>query len=59
MTQGTLTFNGVDYPDAHASDPLRLGWMVGSPPPEDRCTRFEDDDFFSFPKLRKPPASMP
>lgn len=37
---------------AEASDPNRLGWMVGSPPPADKIIRFSDGDYFSFPKLR-------
>lgn len=28
--------------DAAASDPAKLGWMVGAPPPPDRILRFED-----------------
>ena len=52
MAGRTLNFNGVDYPDAEASDPRALGWMTGSPPPADQRIRFEDDDFFSFPKIR-------
>lgn len=37
---------------AVASDPAKLGWMVGSPPPADKIIRFSDKDYFSFPKLR-------
>lgn len=37
---------------AEASDPIRLGWMVGSPPPADKIIRLSDGDYFSFPKLR-------
>jgi CubicO group peptidase (beta-lactamase class C family) len=37
---------------AAASDPARLGWMVGAPPPADKIIRFSDSDYFSFPKLR-------
>lgn len=37
---------------AEASDPLKLGWMIGSPPPADKIIRFSDPDYFSFPKLR-------
>lgn len=40
------------YPDADASDPARLGWMVGSPPPPDRILRFDDGSYFRFPALR-------
>lgn len=34
------------------SDPARLGWMQGSPPPEDRIIRFEDGSFGKFPQIR-------
>jgi hypothetical protein len=39
-------------PDAIASDPARLGWMVGSPPPPDRVLRFDDGSYFRFPEMR-------
>lgn len=38
--------------NAQDSDPVRLGWMIGAPPPPDRIIRFSDPDYFSFPKLR-------
>lgn len=41
-----------DYPDAAASDPATLGWMVGSPPPPDRILRFDDGSYFRFPAMR-------
>lgn len=37
---------------AAESDPVTLGWMQGSPPPEDKVIRFTDPDYFAFPKLR-------
>lgn len=37
---------------AQESDPVKLGWMVGSPPPADKIIRFTDPDYFSFPKMR-------
>ena len=52
VKSGTLSFDGVEYPDAEASDPIRLGWMRGSPPPPERRIRFEDDRFLEFPQLR-------
>ena len=52
MKSTTLNFDGVDYPDGDASDPVRLGWMQGSPPPSDRRIRFEDDRFLEFPRMR-------
>ena len=42
----------AQVPDAAASDPAKLGWMVGSPPPADRTLRFEDGSYFRFPALR-------
>lgn len=40
------------FPDAAASDPAKLGWMVGSPPPAERTVRFEDGSYFQFPAMR-------
>lgn len=40
------------FPDAQASDPARLGWMVGSPPPPDRVIRFDDGSYWNFPAMR-------
>src|SRR5271165_1172848 len=48
----TLQFDGVDYPDGTASDPVTLGWMQGSPPPPDKIIRFADDRFLEFPRNR-------
>lgn len=47
-----LACGGEPVPDAIASDPARLGWMVGSPPPPDRILRFDDGSYFQFPALR-------
>jgi CubicO group peptidase (beta-lactamase class C family) len=52
MDTGTLTFDGIAYPDGHASDPRRLGWMEGTPPPAERQVRFADDAFLDFPRIR-------
>lgn len=52
MKSNTLQFDGVEYPDALASDPDALGWMRGAPPPADRRIRFADDRFLGFPQLR-------
>lgn len=40
------------FPDALASDPKKLGWMLGSPPPADKILRFEDGSYFEFPAMR-------
>lgn len=37
---------------AAESDPVKLGWMVGSPPAPEKIIRFSDPDYFTFPKLR-------
>jgi CubicO group peptidase (beta-lactamase class C family) len=34
------------------SDPVKMGWMVGSPPSPDRVIRYDDLSFFRFPKTR-------
>ncbi len=38
--------------DAAQSDPVALGWMVGSPPPPDRIIRYSDGSYLAFPQLR-------
>jgi CubicO group peptidase (beta-lactamase class C family) len=38
--------------DALASDPVAMGWMVGSPPPPDRLIRFANGSFARFPRTR-------
>lgn len=43
---------------AAESDPVKLGWMKGAPPPADRILRFEDGSFFQFPGLRWSVAHM-
>jgi CubicO group peptidase (beta-lactamase class C family) len=52
MEERTLEFDGVRYPDGLASDPRRLGWMEGAPPPADKLVRFADDRFLDFPQIR-------
>ena len=42
----------TSYPDAAASDPAKMGWMVGAPPPPDRIVRFADGSYFQFPAMR-------
>jgi CubicO group peptidase (beta-lactamase class C family) len=52
MKSGIFEIDGVEYPDADASDPTALGWMQGSPPPEAKRIRFQDDRFLEFPQIR-------
>ncbi len=40
------------YPNAQETDPIRLGWMVGSPPPPDKLVRFADGSMLRFPQSR-------
>ncbi|MEO7361202.1 MAG: serine hydrolase [Gemmatimonadaceae bacterium] len=37
---------------AQDSDPIKLGWMQGSPPPRDKVLSAVDGSFFQFPALR-------
>lgn len=37
---------------AASSDPTKIGWMVGFPPPPEKLIMQPDSDFFSFPKMR-------
>jgi CubicO group peptidase (beta-lactamase class C family) len=47
-----LRFDGRDYLDGVASDPVTLGWMQGSPPPPERRIRFTDQRMLDFPQIR-------
>lgn len=38
--------------DAEASDPAKLGWMQGTPPPADKLIGLEDGGYRTFPKTR-------
>ncbi|MBU1377078.1 MAG: beta-lactamase family protein [Alphaproteobacteria bacterium] len=42
----------ANFLDAKASDPIAMGWMIGSPPPPERTIRFEDSSFLQFPQIR-------
>ena len=46
LAQSKKPLSGVD------SDPRKLGWMQGFPPPPDKLIGQPDSNFFSFPKLR-------
>ena len=48
----------TDFPSAQDSDPIKLGFMQGFPPPQDKTLRFEDGSFFAFPGLRWSVAHM-
>ena len=40
------------FPSAEETDPVKMGWMVGSPPPADRVIRFADGSGYRFPQTR-------
>lgn len=48
----SVAFSSAPVPDALESDPAKLGWMVGSPPPPERMIRFDDGSYFRFPQMR-------
>ena len=52
FTQDNPGFAAPGFASAHDSDPVRMGWMQGSPPPPDRVIRFADNSNRTFPKLR-------
>ncbi|MGD9563507.1 MAG: serine hydrolase domain-containing protein [Pyrinomonadaceae bacterium] len=37
---------------AKESDPIKMGWMQGFPPPKDKRLNFADGSFFEFPAMR-------
>ena len=39
-------------PTAAQTDPVTLGWMVGSPPPANKVVQFYDGSFYKFPQFR-------
>jgi CubicO group peptidase (beta-lactamase class C family) len=57
-TPGNLAFDGKTYLDGVASDPRKLGWMEGAPPPADKRITFAEDRFFKFPQIRWTLAHM-
>ena len=40
------------FPSAKESDPIKLGWMQGFPPPKDKILSAADGSFFNFPATR-------
>ena len=52
FTQDNPALAVPGYPGAADSDPVRLGWMQGSPPAPDRVIRFADNSNRTFPQLR-------
>jgi len=48
----TFADTQAELAKARATDPVALGWMIGSPPPLDKMIRFEDGSFYRFPQWR-------
>lgn len=47
-----LVFEGTTYLDGVASDPRKLGWMQGFPPPTNKQITFEGGRYMNFPEIR-------
>jgi CubicO group peptidase (beta-lactamase class C family) len=39
-------------PTAQETDPVKLGWMQGSPPPPNKVVQFANGSFYTFPQFR-------
>ena len=52
MLMPSAAFSSSPPLDALESDPVKMGWMVGAPPPPERMIRFEDGSYFQFPQMR-------
>jgi CubicO group peptidase (beta-lactamase class C family) len=50
-SQITHAQDTTKYLTAAESDPVKMGWMVGAPPPKDRIIS-ADGNFFGFPQIR-------
>lgn len=48
----TLPASIPTFANADETDPVRLGWMKGSPPPADKLIRFADGSMMQFPQSR-------
>lgn len=48
----------TDTLSAQDSDPIKMGWMQGSPPAADKQLKFADGSFFVFPALRWSASNM-
>src|ERR1700675_3695366 len=52
MKSGIFEIDGVEDPDADASDPIALGGMQGPPPPQAKLIRFQEYRFLESPQIR-------
>lgn len=49
---GSTTHGPGAIAAAQATDPAKLGWMTGAPPPADKLIRWADGSAWGFPQLR-------
>ncbi len=52
MSQQANATAGREVLDAHTSDPVVMGWMVGSPPPPGKVIQFANGGTVRFPQTR-------
>ncbi|WP_245452706.1 serine hydrolase [Bradyrhizobium sp. C9] len=54
MGLGTEAALAQQQPPLNAadSDPVKMGWMIGSPPPADKLIQFSNGSHFAFPQTR-------
>ena len=52
LPSGVSAQQGAEVPGGQASDPVTMGWMVGSPPAADKLVRFADGSHYRFPQTR-------
>lgn len=48
MTQAQTAHKSLS---ATESDPVKMGWMMGSPPPADKMVKLADGSHFRFPQI--------
>lgn len=53
-----ITFAQDDVLDAKTSDPIKMGWMQGFKPAEDKIVSLADGSFFQFPAMRYSVCNM-
>ena len=58
MIVSTLTSKAQTALTASESDPIKMGWMQGFPPAEDKVVSMADGSFFEFPALRYSVCNM-
>jgi hypothetical protein len=44
--------SAMELAEAKASDPIALGWMIGTPPSPEKTIRFRDGSYYTFPQWR-------